>query len=196
MGWLDKLKEIIKVDIKGPLIDIHDIQLTNNSNNRLVKVEKTAVWDEQEKTLYVNLEKLDPQKKQQLKEAIHGYLDEGTRLLEVKTAFLFEDLCRFTKDKANQQILNFFAPTIPPQDLDALEAALYLRDAFEKRADPQIVKKLKEDIRTSFGIRGNNIANLCTAGYFEQFLMLFKRASSYLKASLFFVALDQFTKNS
>src|SRR4030042_3501320 len=48
---------------------------------------------------------------------------------------------------------------------------------------------------------------LITSGYFfsksrksergfEKFFMLFQRANSYLKASLFFVTLDQFTKKS
>jgi hypothetical protein len=68
----------------------------------------------------------------------------------------------------NTPVLNFFRPIIPLEDFEALNSALYLREVFLSNGD---VSKLKQDIRKRFGDRGNTIANLCTAGYFEKFLM-------------------------
>ena len=45
---------------------------------------------------------------------------------------------------------------------------MYLRTVFRQRQD---VTKLKNDIRDVFGTRGTNIANLCNAGYFEEFFI-------------------------
>ena len=52
--------------------------------------------------------------------------------------------------------------------MEALEASLFLRKKF---LENQEVRHLKQDIRIRFGDRGNHIANLCTAGYFENFFM-------------------------
>jgi len=108
------------------------------------------------------------EKKKILGELVRNYIEEGNKLLELKTDNLLESLYQYNKKNTNRAILNFFEPIIPIEDYEALESALFLRDKFLKG---EYINKLKQDIRTRFGDRRNNISNLCTAGYFENLLM-------------------------
>jgi len=95
-------------------------------------------------------------------------IKEGNPILEINASELLSQLYEYNKENKNNQTLNFFKPIIPLEDFEALESSLYLREVFIKNGD---VSKLKQDIRKRFGDRGNTIANLCTAGYFEKFLL-------------------------
>jgi len=100
-----------------------------------------------------------------LKENIQG----GNKFLEVKSSSLLKDLLDFQKNKGDdQKVLDFFEKIIPKEDFEVLEASLYLRRKFKEKKD---VKQIKQDIKERFGDRGRNIANLCTEGYFENFLI-------------------------
>ena len=99
------------------------------------------------------------------------YVDEGGELLEIETAHLIEKLYDYTKNESDGKLLHFFKGVIPQSDLEALESALFLRHAFQKRESIEFRTKLKLDIHFAFGERGKNIANLCTAGYFDHFLI-------------------------
>ncbi|MBI5635718.1 hypothetical protein HY993_02025 [Candidatus Micrarchaeota archaeon] len=165
MGWLETLKGIFNVEINSPILQI---SFVNNSNNKNEVKGNPYFFDKASKKLYLNLDKLPVSQHPKLKESIKGYLEEGNTLLQTETAELLQKLYNYNKETTNKQILEFFKPNIPVQDYDALEASLYLRDTFRRRED---VQKLKLDIREIFGNRGNNICNLCTAGYFEKFLV-------------------------
>ena len=119
-----------------------------------------------------NSNTLTPEKKKGLSKILHDYIhefpEEKNKLLETETSKLLNNLYKYNKEKKNDQIINFFKPIIPISDLEALDASLYLREIFKNRGN---VEKLKKDIIMRFGTRGKNISNLCTAGYFEEFLM-------------------------
>lgn len=164
MGWFDKLKALINIEFNKPLINVN---VTRNSDNNLQK--KKYIYDSEKKQLNLHYDLLSNEEKTTVAEVFRERLEEGKQILENKTSNLLEELLFFQKNKGtNEKILEFFKPIIPPDDLEALECSLYLRDAFLKGKN---VSLYKEDIRKRFGDRGNNIANLCTAGYFEGFLM-------------------------
>lgn len=162
MGFLDKLKAIFNLEVNCPLISIN---ITKNSNNIN---KKEGFYDRTKGELDLYLDNIDEEKKKKIKEAIKESIEEGNQVLEINTSELLYQLYKYNKENKNNQILNFFKPIIPSEDFEALESSLYLREVFLSNGD---VSKLKQDIRKRFGDRGNTIANLCTAGYFEKFLM-------------------------
>lgn len=166
MSWLDKLKHIIKIDINwnAPLFSIN---ITKNSNNQ-IKFDKEYFYDQENRILHLALDKLPKETLEKIPEITQQYINEGNRLLEKNTDGLLENLYKYNKDNKDKSILSFFKPIIPFSDLEALEASLFLRYTFVQN---NCVNNLKSDIRKRFGDRGNNIANLATAGYFEEFLM-------------------------
>ncbi len=164
MSWFDKLKALFSIEVNSPIVQINIV----NSNNKLVKQDKIAHIDEDGKKLYISIDQLSSQQNKEMEKIIGEYIDSENKLLEIETDELLHSLYKYNKENKNKQIIEFFKPIIPEKDTEALEAALYLREVFARKGD---IKKLKADISQSFGDRGNNIANLCTAGYFENFLI-------------------------
>lgn len=162
MGWLDKLKALINIELNAPLINV-----TRNSDNS--DVDKEYIFDDDTGKLDIIFDNLPEEKQKKLKQILKEKYEQDNKILEEKSSSLLQDLVEFQKTKGeDKKVLDFFQSIIPEEDLEALESSLYLRRKFIQRKD---VKELKEDIRKRFGDRGNNIANLCTAGYFENFLM-------------------------
>ena len=162
MGWLDKLKALVNFELNAPFINI-----TKSSDNSVV--DKEYLYDREKDKIDIFLNKLPEEKRKQLKLILKESIKEGDKFLEEKASSLFEDICNFQKNKGeDKKILDFFEQIIPREDFEALESSLYLRKKFLDKKD---IKQLKQDIRMRFGDRGKNIANLCTAGYFENFLM-------------------------
>lgn len=162
MAWLDKLKTLVNVDINSPIISIN---FNSNSNNRNTP---STSYDPKEKKLEIYIDSLEPDKRKKLEPIIKEYIEEGNKLLEKETSRLLYRLYKYNEENRNSPILSFFKPIVSSADYAALEASLFLRSKFTAREN---VEKLKNDIRKRFGDRGNNISNLCTAGYFEEFLM-------------------------
>ena len=165
--WLDKLKHLVKFELKinAPLVDNRKFVIINRNNT----TNELTVTDNSEKQVtYLNLNSLTDTQKEMLKPILREYIDNENKLLQVETAELLENLNAYKKDKTDQQILTFFQGIIPKEDFEALQASLYLRTVFKQGKN---IIKLKRDIRNAFGTRGNNIANLCSAGYFEEFLI-------------------------
>ena len=165
MSWLDKLVawSPVKVNITAPIIVI-----TNNSNNQNSNNTKLITVDDSQKTLIIDVSKATPEQRKELKPIIKEYIESGTKLLQMDTAKLFDNICGYTRPTEDKQVLEFFQPIIPAGDYEALEASLFLRSRFKEHKE---TTKLKADIIEVFGKRGKNISNLCTAGYFEKFLM-------------------------
>ena len=162
MSFLDKLKAIFNLEVNCPLVSVN---ITKNSNN---VTRKEGVYDKAKGKLELYLDNIEEDKKKKIKEIIKESIEEGNQILEINTSELLYQLYQYNKENKNNQILSFFKQIIPPEDFEALESALYLREVFLHNGD---VSKLKQDIRKRFGDRGNTIANLCTAGYFEKFLL-------------------------
>jgi len=163
MGWLDKFKALFNIELNAPLVNI-----TKNSGNK-TKVDKEYLYDEESGKLDIFLDNLPEDKRKKLDTILKENVEEGNKFLEKESSNLLKDLCNFQQTKGeDKKVLDFFENIIPEEDLEALESSLYLRKKFSEKKD---VRQLKGDIRTRFGDRGNNIANLCTAGYFENFLM-------------------------
>ncbi|MFQ5621510.1 MAG: hypothetical protein ACE5FT_06745 [Candidatus Nanoarchaeia archaeon] len=163
MSWLDKLKALFNIEINSPLFSFNFVYKSNNNDSN-----KEFVYHPDQRKVDVLLDNISAEKKKELAPIIQEYLEAGNRLLESSTSTLLNRLYLYKQQGNDGQILTFFKTLIPEDDYLALEASLFLRHIFMTSGN---VKKLKGDIRNRFGDRGNNIANLCTAGYFEEFLM-------------------------
>lgn len=111
-----------------------------------------------------------------LNEIIRKAFNDGQLILKAKTEETLESYRKYSSENKYNKVLEFFAGILSPDDYSALKMSLYLRDQMSKNA--RNVHKLKQDIRDKFGERGANIANLCTAGYFEKdFMPIYNQVS-------------------
>jgi hypothetical protein len=154
MGLLDKLSSIIKIDVSK----LKTIKLFSDNKKTEVTINYTAV----NPSLY------SPSDQDKLKKLLHDAVQvEDAIVIEDKSNKLLEDFSKVDSESRNRDTLNYFADKIPPGDLEVLRASLYLRKLHEERTNRELIKKVKFDIIRKYGERGANIANLCTAGYFE-----------------------------
>ncbi|MBA7514455.1 hypothetical protein ES705_06484 [subsurface metagenome] len=161
MGFFDKLKSLFNVN----KVEIRLFEVHINSNNVSKKIE----CNEGNKTLNINLQELESGERKKVKQIINSAVkDEDCLLLEDKSKKIIDDFKLKDKKSENQEILNYLKDKIPPDDHKALRASLYLREKFREGGD---VSHLKRDIMEKYGERGKNISNLCTAGYFENWII-------------------------
>jgi hypothetical protein len=163
VAWLEKLKALLNIDIKESLVNVN---INVNSNNT-----KIVEYHEAERKLDINVNNIPPEKFEQMKPIVREYIGDDKRFLDDKTCRLLDELQKYAQESGgdDNKVRKFFENIMLPDDYEALESALYIRKASRNHDDD--VPKLKKDIRDSFGDRGSNIANLCTAGYFESYLM-------------------------
>ena len=69
-----------------------------------------------------------------------------------------------------KQEIEYFREILPATDLTILRSCFYLRKIHNGNMHPREVSKLKSQIVRIYGKRGANMANLCTAGYFESWI--------------------------
>lgn len=173
------LKEIIDRWKKGgPLINIDfgqlrqlfrdgKIKISLFSNN---KVEIHHHYDESTKTLHVNTNEIikNAAQKKEFKDTLRYEIDAEYTIIDEKSENTVLDYKEEEKSSFFKKVVEFFKDKISPQDLEIIKAALYVRRCFERGEG---IEGLKEGIRQRHGKRGNNIANLCTSSYFENYLM-------------------------
>ena len=190
MAYHDKLRQIVTDDFDLS----YDVHITKNEphSNALKEWKKQGFYcDHKSKKIYLNPDHIPLSKKGAFRELLIEYIDEGEKLLESHTRIILEELYEFTKRRSHQATLSFFEPIIPYSDYEALSASYFLADKFNNRED---ISEYKRDIRYRHGDRGNNISNLCTAGYFEHFLP--ELYNSYNDKSEFIKIYDEIVNNS
>lgn len=181
MSFLEKLKDFVNIEFKDiSLLKIFIIKNSKiNSDNTSIEdskissgsplIEEPKEYTYKENKLVFNGENISVERMEKLKPIIKEYIQEGNMLLKTDTSEKLKKVELYNKkdNKDDKRILEFFKDIIPSKDLEALEISLFLREGFKNGYD---IKEMKRDIRKKFGDRGNNISNLCTAGYFETFI--------------------------
>ncbi len=159
---LDKLKNFIevKLNIKNVKITLVNIRIVRDEN-------KAVVVHDKNKQLYdINVAKLDKKEYAEIEKFSRQYVGADKMLLEDKSCTLLNELYKF-KEYHNSTLV-FFKHIIPKSDYIALESSLFVREKFD---NDEPIADLKRGITMRFGDRGRNICNLCTAKYFEEFLI-------------------------
>lgn len=162
MGFWDKLKDLVKIDLSRLTSLVH-IEINNNSNNR--SSNKYEI-NEESKTLGISINKLTAEEKRKLKEIIELQLQENTPLLETKSKQTVDDIK--SKEASSKEILEFFSDKLSDKDLKIIKAALYVREVFN---DAKSITRLKAEIIRRYGDYGRNVTNLCSANYFEEWII-------------------------
>jgi len=157
---LSKFPSLIKVEVKQPTI-INNLNIINDDHSQPV------VYNQADKSCIVNVGKLDDDQK---KDFLTSVVDGGNILLLEKAKTEFDDFRSEENIPETQEVIQFLSPKIPPDDLNIWRAALYLRSCFKKGMSAAVTK-LKLEIMQKYGDKGRNIANLCTAGYLEEWLI-------------------------
>ncbi len=150
---------------------------TTINYKKIIIVKDTMSHDEilfdkdEPENIKLNLNAFDSKRLDILKPILLEEYESAGELLKNTTEKTREEIIEYEKSPKkleNQAVLDFFKPILSEDDNDALASALFLRDYASKGKN---VYGLKTAIVDEFGKRGNNIANLCSANYFEGFLI-------------------------
>lgn len=175
------------VEILGKIQHIFESVRIRVSNNNLFVVN---VSNKHELHLHIGDKEIDhftPQELDGLSKLINQYTETGEYLISSDSAgkkiLAVSDV---TTSQDEYKLLCFINTALPPQDRAVWISALALKQAHVK-GDRVLCGIYKRDICISHGERGRNIANLCSSGYLEEFIMpLHHQAVEVLgKADLF-----------
>lgn len=167
--WIIKGSSLVKFDFSSlkNLIQADKNKLKLFSNN---KVGFNVNIDKSTKIIYVNTSKLNSSEEKSLADVLKELKDTGYTILDDKSHHVLEDLRSEEDQDENKKILGFFKDKVPPEDLEIIRAALYIKACFVKNIN---IDELKSGIRQRHGQRGNNIVNLYSARYFENYFIPF-----------------------
>lgn len=158
-SWFEKLLKLIhslkpEIQIK-PTINIHIGDRV--SGDKIDSDGKDQIY------IYPNI--LSPEQKKQFLDSLKdGIIQKKLILLQKDAQKLLKDYKSHDPSLEDAHLLNALQEFIPNTDLIALKASLYLRTKYKEGLP---VNSFKMDIIKRFGVRGRNISNLCTSGYFE-----------------------------
>jgi hypothetical protein len=157
MKILEKLKTI---GINIP--KLKDIVITGIKFSSLISIDRSVRIEGS--TVIIDPEGLSGKQKRGLKQIIKvEALEEAGAIVEETNAPTVNAALEALP--SIQEASKKFLPIIPPKDIPLLNACLFLRLRFERG---ESVEELKGQIVRVYGTRGGNFANLCSAGYLEQ----------------------------
>lgn len=158
MYFLDKLSSIVSVKVDLSKFKSFHVKLIGDKNTvGFINVTKNEIQ------LNVNSNEIkDPLVRKQVLDLIRDEVHvQGQPILEAKASEVVQSVAT---TKPDAELLNYFRNKIPEEDIAILRAALTVRNLFNKS---QPVDNYLSDIRYKYGQHGANIANLCSADYFE-----------------------------
>lgn len=164
-GWLTKLLELLKIKVDVSALKAENLHVHINSAAPPTQP-PSIVIDKATGKIEVNLAGLDASQLAALRGIIKdSVISENQVVIEEHAEGRIEEMREVEAQPDNRALLNSLQPYLSSQDYLALRSALVLQAQF-KAGQPVI--KLKAELLNRFGTRGTNIANMCSAGYFEQ----------------------------
>lgn len=171
--FIEKLKKgHIKIfNFEADFNNLTHLIKTGHISLKIFSTEKTEnhLHIDNSKHLTINTSQLDPTNKERLKIILNELKDDGYTLLEDKSSKTLQNILKEEQTDISKKFLEFFKDKVSAQDLEIIRGALYIKNLFDK--GERNLDVLKADIRQKYGQRGNNIVNLCTAKYFENYLL-------------------------
>jgi hypothetical protein len=158
MKLLERLKKTIGIDL-SKLTSL--VRLNINVN-----IDRSVHIDAKGSSVDINPAKLNGKQRRNLQAILRESLEEAGVLLVSDKA---ETVDAVRADmSAIQSEIGQLQRIVPPEDIPLLHASLYLR--YRHRAGGAI-EDLKMQIARVYGQRGRNFANLCSAGYLEDWFL-------------------------
>jgi hypothetical protein len=159
---IDPIEEIKKIYVKKGVT----ILLDDNADSDLVQIGSLYSYDKNDKILKIDAHRLNRKDKELLHAIILKKFNDGDLLFKRSRVETLNSYSLYESIHKDHKILDFFRDKLPPKDFYALKMSLYLRNQALLGKNISVYKR---DIGERFGERGINIANLCTAGYFDIF---------------------------
>jgi hypothetical protein len=103
-----------------------------------------------------------------LDEAVRGIYKESGYVLESRARLRIADYRKVEAGERFQKQIEFFRDKIPGGDMHMLKACIYTVQAYET-GNPA-AWALKQQLCQTYGNRGRNLCNLCSAGYLDTWL--------------------------
>lgn len=155
--WFEKLKNLVDIDIS-----IANKNIIINKGQE----EPISLSDDGE-SVNIDIDKIkESAGEDKAHELIRQVKDEEENIWREDTEKDVESVKNSRSSEEIRDALDFFKKVISEKHLKALEASLYMREAWQKREEH--VESRKEDIIEKFGDEGRRISNLCSAGYFDE----------------------------
>lgn len=167
----------VSIETIEKLIDKKGITIILDFQDDLIltKVDSIFSYNEKSKILNILVSKLEDANKALLIKIIRKVHEtDGLILKQSKDDELISYSNYISDSGEDKKILDFFINKLPNDDYFALKMSLFLRNQAKSEKN---IFPYKMDIRDKFGDRGVNIANLCSAGYFEEFISFYKAVS-------------------
>ncbi len=161
MGWFEALKDFVNVRLKFG----NSSFFTLNINSHNTTTENKAELDK--KTLIIYPKNLSASDKKALEKILKEAENEEELLFDEEKSLILKNAVAYEDSGEDDLILKFYKGEIPPLDYKALEQSLFLRSEFKAKRQ---IAGFKLEISNKYGARGNNIANLCSANYFEELI--------------------------
>lgn len=201
MDWAAALAKFAKKAISGLSISLIKIDKPNfyivNGGNvgSIVSKGKPAHKKFPPKSLPVDISLLSKEERLLLQKALKEALDNEQTFLLEDTPGEIDGIRESQAEPDNKELLTILQPFLSSTDFAALRAAVVLRYMRKKGLD---VIKLKGDIVHKYGDRGAKMANLCSAGYFDDAAKQLKtfRSSPKFNADEFRKKLDDLISQS
>lgn len=162
MPWYDFLTKIVPKNLVFQLKNVRLIQLRLD-----IKGPFLVVNDNRKTILQINPNQLDSIRRDRIFSQLPNLVQSGIDVLSDEFATDSDDYKERISSSSNQDIITFFSGKIPDSDMPILKASLYLKSVLESGGETRLIK---ERIVYRFGVRGRNISNLCSAGYFDSLL--------------------------
>lgn len=118
--------------------------------------------------LSIDLTRASIEEKKQIKEEIIDYnvrTQEETFLVTPSSTNV-KKIKRNLPEGTEQELLDFYKDKLTPEMYKALEASIIIRNAFRRRED---INELKRDIAKKYPPWGNNLSNMVTERYFDDY---------------------------
>jgi hypothetical protein len=161
MKVLDKLKTFFEGKF-GDIFANNTIKLFDFSKNTSQVLE---LKDGQR--LSLDLSKATPQEKEYIKtNVIDSVIQEDNETFLTKESTSKAIQIKENLPEDDDVVLRFYRGKVSPELFRALEAALVVKNAYEKGGD---ISELKRDINSRYPDFGNNLCNLVTRGYFNDY---------------------------
>ncbi|MGK5086334.1 hypothetical protein WDW86_02150 [Bdellovibrionota bacterium FG-2] len=166
LRFFEKVKKLVsRINIRIDLSRFINIQV---NNIHIAKNDTDAIYDVKGTTARINVQKLTQIELKEFQHLINSAIDDSIPVIEEQSHNLVEDFLEKEKNSGTQHILQTLNGIITPEDYQALRMSLYVKQVF---AEGKNISRLKNDISFKYGDRGNKICNLCSAGYFETFII-------------------------
>jgi hypothetical protein len=114
----------------------------------------------------INPHKLNHTQQIGLKQVLQENLEAGGTILEEKNSAKVGAVVECLP--GIHEVVDKFRPIIPVSDIPLLQACVFLRLKYQQG---ECVNAMKAEITRVYGTRGSNFANLCSAGYLEEWFL-------------------------